>query len=330
MRRFFENSPTLALLFAVTAVVASCAPAPPEQKYALRLGILATQSGLPYYVIQEKGLDRKYGVQLTATEYPGGEAIIDAMTAGRLDLGIGGSVSILAAAENGLVPDRIVPVAAINLVDPEHPFIGVLVSHSIKSWQDLKGKKIAVNAVISPNAAAIKGRLLLESVQDYDLVIMSFANMGLAVADDTIAAAAIVEPYLTQSLLRKDGKFLDWIVGGPPFETMQMTMLSFEAGLHRDHPQAVKAFLRAYLEAMQLITGNPGEARVIIGRRMNLANDVTQKMRLMDFSADGLNNPAALESMQPVLIKTGMLKAPIPVSRLYDETLLRQVLTERR
>jgi NitT/TauT family transport system substrate-binding protein len=153
--------------------------------------------------------------------------------------------------------------------------------------------------------------------------------MGLAVAGGTVDAATLVEPYLTQSLLRNDGKFLDWIVGGPPFEKMQMTMLYFNGNLYRSNPQAVKAFLRAYVEALEWIGNNPAESRAIIGKMMNLSNEVTQKMRLMNFSLDGRNNPELLESMQPVLISVGMLKAPIPAGRLYDETLLIEVLRER-
>jgi hypothetical protein len=42
------------------------------------------------------------------------------------------------------------------------------------------------------------------------------------------------------------------------------------------------------------------------------------------------DDPALLESMQPVLVKAGLLKALIPVQKLYDETLLEEVLKEQR
>jgi NitT/TauT family transport system substrate-binding protein len=315
---------------ATIVIIPACAPpAEAPLQYSLRMGIIPTQSCLPYLVMKEKGLDKKYGLELITTEFPGGDPVVAAVAAGKLDLGIGGSISVLTAAGDGLIPDKLVPVASINLVDPEHPFIGVVVSHSINGWKDLEGKQIAINAVNSPNMAGIKGRLQLEGVKDYKLPILSFANMGLAVAGGTVDAATLVEPYLTQSLLRNDGKFLDWIVGGPPFEKMQMTMLYFNGNLYRSNPQAVKAFLRAYVEALEWIGNNPAESRAIIGKMMNLSNEVTQKMRLMNFSLDGRNNPELLESMQPVLISVGMLKAPIPAGRLYDETLLIEVLRER-
>jgi hypothetical protein len=39
---------------------------------------------------------------------------------------------------------------------------------------------------------------------------------------------------------------------------------------------------------------------------------------------------AKLESMQPTLAEIGLLKAPVPVNQLYDETLLKEVLAEKR
>jgi NitT/TauT family transport system substrate-binding protein len=194
----------------------------------------------------------------------------------------------------------------------------------------LKGGQIATNAIYSPLTAAIKGRMQIEGVTDYKLVIMSIANMGLAVADETIDAAALVEPYLTQSLLRGDGKLLGWIAGGPPFEKMEVTMLIFNSGYYRSNPQTVKAFLRAYLDAMEWINREPGEARLMIGRKLNLSEDVTQKIWMMIFPPDGRNDASILESMQQVMVNTGMLKASIPAGRLYDETLLNEVLKERR
>jgi NitT/TauT family transport system substrate-binding protein len=316
--------------FSLLICLPACAPATPAPQHKIRIGYIGTQSCLPYLVIQEKGLDKKYGFQLTGIEYPSGEALNIDMLAGKLDAGITGTVSVINAAETGLIPDKIIPLAACNFVDPDHPYMGVLVSNAINSWQDLKGKQIATNAFYSPTTAAIKGRMQIEGVPDYKLVIMSIANMGLAIADETIDAAALVEPYLTQSLLRKDGKLLGWIVGGPPFEKMQVTMLIFNSGYYRSNPQATKAFLRAYLDAMELISKEPGVARLMIGQKLKLSDEVTQKIWMMTFPPDGRNDPSILESMQQVLVSTGMLKAPIPVSQLYDETLLSEVLAERR
>jgi ABC-type nitrate/sulfonate/bicarbonate transport system substrate-binding protein len=53
--------------FTLLIMLPSCTPADPAPQYNLRIGYIATQSCLPYLVIKEKGLDKKYGLQLTVT-----------------------------------------------------------------------------------------------------------------------------------------------------------------------------------------------------------------------------------------------------------------------
>jgi NitT/TauT family transport system substrate-binding protein len=281
--------------------------------------------------MQEQGFAKQHGVQFVETVYRSGAAIIEAMAAGAVDVCSDvGTVPILEAAGRGLVPSAVVPVGSTYFSDPEHPLSAVLVAPSVKSWKELEGQQVAVNGKKTLSAAAIQGRLKLEGVQNASLVEISFADMGLAVAGGNVAAAVMWEPWLTQSLLRGDGKVLGWVIGGPPFERIKVTMLLFRADLYRHNPQAVKAFLRAKLAAIAWINQHPDKARSILARRLDLAQEVAQKVRLPRWSLHARHDPALLESMQPLLMEIGLLKAPIPSSQLSDKTLLAEVLAEKR
>jgi len=317
----------VAILFPLISCSRTPTPAP---QFTLRIGTFSAPSFLPYFVMQEQGFDKKNGLQLVEKSYPGGAAIIEAVVAGSVDMGVSGTPPVLSAAERGLIPSKVIPVAANDFADSDHTGLGVLVAPSITTWQDLKGQQIAVNALNSVTAAAVVGRLQQEGVSDYKMVEISFPNMGLAVAGGNVAAAAMSEPHLTQSLLRKDGKLLGWVVGGPPFERMELAMVIFSTDLHHKNPAAVKAFLRAQLQAVKWINQNPEKARDILAKRLALSPEVAQKMKMLRFSTDGRNDPALLDGMQPVLINVGMLKKPIPARQLYDETLLEEVLKEKQ
>jgi ABC-type nitrate/sulfonate/bicarbonate transport system substrate-binding protein len=317
-----------ALLTAI--VLAACTPPKPAQQFTLRIGTFSAPSFLPYFVMQEQGFDKKNGLQLVEKSYPGGTAIIEAVVAGSLDMGVSGTPPVLSAAERGLIPSKVIPVAANDFADPDHPGVGVLVPLSVTSWQDLKGQQIAINALNSINAAAVVGRLHQEGVRDYTLVEISFPNMGLAVTGGNVAAAAMAEPHMTQSLLRKDGKLLGWVAGGSPFERIELTMVIFSTDLYRNNPAVVKAFLRAQLQAVKWIDQNPEKARAVLAKRLAISPEVARKMKLLRFPLDARSNPALLVSMQPLLVDIGMVKAPIPVNKLYDETLLEEVLKERK
>ena len=328
IKKSFIKMAVAALLTLI--VLISCSPSKPTQQFTLRIGTFPAPSSLPYFVMQEQGFDKKNGLQLVEKSYLGGAAIIEAVVAGSLDMGVSGTPPVLSAADRGLIPSKVIPVAANDFADPDHPGVGVLVAPSVTSWQDLKGQQIAVNALNSINAAAIVGRLQQESVRDYKLVEIPFPNMGLAVAGGNVAAAASTEPYLTQSVLRKDGKLLGWVAGGSPLERIELSMVIFSTDLYRNNPAVVKAFLRAQLQAVKWIDQNPEKARAILAKRLVISTEVAQKMKLLRFSLDGRNDPALLESMQPLLVEIGMLKRPIPARKLYDETLLEEVLKERK
>jgi NitT/TauT family transport system substrate-binding protein len=318
----------VALLLAAAALT-GCEKSPPP--VTLRIGVYPSSSLLPYYVAQEQGYDKKYGLQFHETVYPGAEGAIEAMLTGALDLSVSiSTIPLLAAAERGLIPGKLVPVAANSFADPEHPAIGVLVAHSIRGWKDLEGKKIASNAPNSLSTAAAEIRLEHEGVRSYTFVQMPFSGLGPALAGGNVAAASMVEPYLTESLLRGDGKLLGWIVGGAPFEQSPFAAIVFSAEFRRRNPEGVKAFLRAHLAAARWINDHPDEARLVLAKRLNLSAEVAKKVKLVRWPIDARSDPALLGETQQVLLRAGRIKRPVDTRALYDETLLTEVLKEKR
>ncbi len=319
----------LALLALVVNSLVGCGDGgrPPV---TLRTGIYQAQDVLPHFVIQEQGFDKRNGLRFVERSVPGGAAAIAAIVDGSLDAGpTAASVPVLSAAARGWIPDKVVVVAANCFADRDHPGVGLLVGASIRDWKDLQGRKIAINARDSISAAAVVLRLSQEDVKDYTFVEIPFANMGLAMAGGNVAAAGMNEPYLTQSLLRRDGRLLGWVVGGPPFEQTEFSVIIFSTAFYRTNPQGVKAYLRAHLAAVRWINDNPDKARASLARRLNLSREVAERINLLRWPRDARNAPELLEQMQQALVKDQILRTPFPIRRLYDETLLDEVLKER-
>lgn len=314
-----------------TLVLTGCESPTAPPPVMLRIGVFQTQDFLPYFIMQGQGIDKKNGLNFTESTLAGGAAAIDAIAAGSIDICPGvGILPLLGAVERGLVPEKVVPVGANNYSDREHRGVGILVANSVRHWRDLEGKKIATNARNSITTAGADARLKLEGVRDYAFIYIPFPNMGLAVAGGNVAAAAMNEPYLTQSLLRGDGKLLDWVVGGPPLERTEYTGIVFSGEFHRRNPHGVKAFLRAHLAAVRWINEHPDEARLVLAKRMSLSEDVARKINLLRWPLDARSDPALLDQTQQVLIRTGLLPRLVDSRRVYDETLLSEVLKETR
>ena len=315
----------------LVVALAGCDRQSPAPSVTLRIGVYPTQDFLPYFVMQEQGFDKKNGLKFEESPVPGGAAAIDAMAAGGIDMCPGvGIVPLLVAAERGLIPDKVVAVAANDFADPEHRGGAVIVARSVNSWKDLEGKKIGANARNSIGGAAIEARLKQEGVRASSFVEIPFSNQGLAVAGGNLAAASMNEPYLTQSLLRGDGKLLDWVIGGPPLERTEFSTIVFSAEFRRRNPEGVKAFLRAHLAAVRWINDHREEARLVLARRLNLSAEVARKMNLLRWPLDARTDPALLDQTEQVLLRAGLLQRPVDTRRLHDETLLAEVLKETR
>jgi len=323
--------PATWIVLGLAVVLAACEGPPPAPPVTIRIGVLRSQDSLPYFVMREQGLDKKYGLHLTETTLASGAAAIDAMVADVLDLSpVIATVPLLAAAERGLIPDKVVPVAASSFADREHRAAGILVANTVRGWKDLDEKKVGTNTRSSILTAAADSRLKREGVRGYAFVEIPIANLGLAVAGGNVAAITLSEPYLTQSLLRGDGKLLDWVIGGPPFEQMEYSTIVFSAGFRRRNPEGVKAYLRAHLAAAKWINEYPAEARALLARQLNLSVEVAAKINLLRFPTDARTDPALLDRTQQVLLGAGLLKQPVDTRTLHDETLLLEVLKERR
>jgi ABC-type nitrate/sulfonate/bicarbonate transport system substrate-binding protein len=123
---------------------------------------------------------------------------------------------------------------------------------------------------------------------------------------------------------------LDWVVGGRPFERTQFTGIVFSTAFHRSNPATVKAYLRAHLAAVRWINGNPEKGRLLLAKRLNLSPDVAKSVHLLRWPPDARIDPALLSQAQQVLVKAKILKEAGATDQLYDETLLAEVLEERR
>lgn len=95
------------IVIAGALILAGCEAPTPASPVTLRMGMYTAQDYLPYFVMQEQGFDKKYGLNITVSPVAGGAAAIDAMVAGTMDMSLAGIVPLLAAAERGLIPSHV-------------------------------------------------------------------------------------------------------------------------------------------------------------------------------------------------------------------------------
>jgi sulfonate transport system substrate-binding protein len=279
--------------------------------------------------MQAKGFAAREGLRLSSVPQEGGAATLKALAQGIVDTGNPGTIPVLQAAAAGLVPDEVLPVAATSFHDPQHPGVAVLVRPGVNDWQELANQPLAVHSRSSLNAAALLLRLQDEGVRGSQLVEIPFANMGLAVRDGSVKAAALSEPYLAQSLQRGDGRVLDFVIGGPPFEQFQLSVVVFPTRLARERPELVVSYLRAYVRAIRWINRHPAEARRLQAAQLNLDAKVVSRMQEPVWRDPPRNDPEIFQEIETKMLELGWLKERIPQDRFYDESFLDAALGRR-
>ena len=161
-------SELLVIAFSVLFSLTACARQSQHSSSTLRIGLVGTLSSLPYYVMRDQGFDKQNGLVIIETIYQSAAPIFSAIAEGSLDgSSSGGTISVLQATQDGIIPDKVTVVSANSFADPEHPITGVVVANSISNWKDLEGQYIGVPSKTTTFAAAIIARLLQEGVKNY-------------------------------------------------------------------------------------------------------------------------------------------------------------------
>ncbi len=318
----------LGVVLAVTTAGCSFSTKKKPPVETLRIGVIQAVDYLPYFVMVDQGFAAREGLRFEEMVVPGGAAGLEGLNDGRLDLTTAGIPPLLSALRQGVVPAKAVVVAAGVFVTPAAPQIGVVVASEVRGWGDLSGRKVLVNAMNSLPGVALPARLIQERVAPAELVEVPFPNMGLALRSGDVVGAAIIEPYLTQSLLRGDGRLLGWVVGGAPMERAESSAWAFRTEVTRTRPGVVKAFLRAYLDAVAWMKKNDAEAREVLARHLSLSPEVAKLVHLPLWSADGRNDAKQIAVIVDLMTRR-QGGAAVAAREFYDESLLDAVLKER-
>lgn len=310
-----------AVLVSFALVVTGCGKAPVADHGTVRFGVLPLLDSLPYHVMRGKGFAAAEGLRLEAKTYEGGGPAIEGIRIGEIDAAYPSLFPILVAVRIGTIPQDVVAIAASAVADREHPAAAVLVRPEVGSWKDLTGARIAVDRKGSITHVAVETRLRREGVTRYTVGEIPFPNLGLAVAGGNVSAAGMLEPFVAQSVLRGDGRVLDWVIGGEPFPEFATSELVVARSL-ADRPAAARALVRAHLRALRWMMENPAEARRILVRTLGLAAEVGDAVRMYAWSTDGRMDDALVARVQGVLVAEGFAEKAVSVEQVLDERFL--------
>ncbi|HXF34699.1 MAG TPA: ABC transporter substrate-binding protein [Candidatus Acidoferrales bacterium] len=150
----------------------------------------------------DQGIFKAHGLNVDLQILSSGAAIVAAVAAGAVDIGITNALPLVAAVQHGVPFLYLCPGGLINQDE-----IGLCVSADspIRTGKDLEGKTAATSSLNDINVIAIRAWTDQQGGDSSKvrIVEMPFAQMAIAVRRGTIDAAPIAEPAL--SVAKKDG-----------------------------------------------------------------------------------------------------------------------------
>jgi NitT/TauT family transport system substrate-binding protein len=259
---------TLKVLSVVSlvAILASCASFQPQEEKLppLRVEYTYWWGDFTILIAQQLGLFEKYNVDVEPVYFEAFSEALPALAAGTIDGG-------LFAPDDTLRTNAKAPLKVVALYD-DGGYRYIVSTPDITSPAELRGKRIGVT--IGSVGELIVVRMLDQAgltLRDVSLINMNVeqlpANLGA-----TVDAGYAWDPYAAEILSKGNNQLLK--SGGS--DAITPGAIVFSASLVQQRPDDIRAFLKAWFEAVEYRNANPEQANQMIADAMGVsANDIT-------------------------------------------------------
>ena len=257
----------------------------------------------------EVGVFAKHNIELEVSSFAGDARMQQALTAGSIEIGLGGGPGIGFMAKG-------VPAKAIAAFANPPKSIAVVVPFDspYKALSEMKGKKFAVTTAGSLTDWLIRRAAVAQGWKPDDVVIVPLGGLEtfLAGLKTKQVDALMLATEVTFSMEdKKEARIL---------ETMDRYASKFHTHLlfARDDliagkPELVRRFLRAFFETIAFIKQNKAKTVEITAKSLRLPPkdmERTWEGQIDMFNDDGSFDPAAMAVLRSSLVEMGILDAP--------------------
>lgn len=246
------------------ALLASCSlfPEPAiEENEPLMVEFTAWWGDYTIIIAQEKGLFEKYGVKVQPVYYETFSLALPDLASGQIDgglLAIGDAINVAKHAE----------VRAVAVYD--NGSLNTVVSvPEISQVRDLVGKRVGVQ--VGTSYELLISEMLASAglkMSDVSLVNIDPEDVPSSLGK-TIDAGFIYEPYTSEAVARGN----NLLVKSAEFIGLYPDVIVFRNAVVRERGEDIRAFLKAWFEAVEFRRQYPAEARQIIADYFNASID---------------------------------------------------------
>jgi len=312
------------LLMLGTALALSACASPRSTQGALTriklpLGYIPNVQFSPLYVAVEKGYFKQAGVEIEF-DYSFETDAVSLVGANELQFAVVSGEQVLLARAQGL------PVVYVAAWYQQYPVAVVSkVEQNIKVPADLQGKKIGLPGLYGANYIGLDALLFSAGLTEQDVMLDSIGfNQVEALAADREQAVSVYtanEPVQLQA----QGYALNEMRVADYMQLASNGLITNETTLAQN-PDLVRGMAEAFLKGLRDTIANPDEAYEISKKyvdNLSQADETVQKqvlarsIELWKAERLGYSNADAWTNMNDLLVKMGLLSAPLDVNQAF-------------
>ena len=279
-----------------------------QEPVKLRLGLLPILDTLPFYVAQDAGYFAEYGVEVEAVPVNSALERDQLLLAGEIDGMVNDVISTAIFNQDG---PRIQIISQARRAYPDAPQFRILAApdSGLSTPQDLAGVEIAVseNTIIHYIAQRI---LENEGLSADDLVFRPEPNIPVRyqlLMEGALKAACLPDP-LAQAAI-ENGAILIADDSALAEQGYSQSVISFRTEVIDEHPEAVEAFLRAWIAAVEDIDENPDAYRALWLEHTRVPENVRDTYVLPTFPAYANVEPDEWDDAVAWMLEQGIIES---------------------
>lgn len=271
-------------------------------------------SNLPVWLAMDKGIFKKHGLDVTLDRTKGSEAQIKDMMSGKYDIASTSIDNIIAYTE-GQGPFKIDNFDMVAFMGVHSGLNSVVTRPEIKTYADIKGKPVAVDA---PNTgyAFVLFRILekngLKYKQDYTVVSVGGGPQRLEAMKENKAVAAVMSA--PNDVEAKEIGYNILADAANELGGYQGSAYGARRGWAKDHEKDIVTFIQAVVESHDRIFTNKADAIDVLKKRIKGLDDKEANTVYTSLTSGkgGLNRKAEIniEGVKTVLSLRGEYAEP--------------------
>lgn len=270
----------IALVFFLINALTACAAlqVTPAPKPPIRVEFTQWWGDYTLLVAKEKGYFEKYGLEVEPVYYDVFSDSYPDLVAGQID-------GALITVGDGINTNSKSPMKVVAIQD-NGGNDAIVVGPEINSIQDLKGKTIGmtIGSQYEMNVFNMLQSANM-SVEDVNIVSMNPEDALSALESGRVQAAYTWEPYLSDTL--SNGYKTIYPREDEQEQLRIPDQIVFRKSLVDERPEDVRAFLKAWFEALEYRMQHEGETRDIAAKYLGISpNDVKPDDALKLYTAD--------------------------------------------